>query len=128
MYIFPIARKSPLVAGFSVSGKRSVSADALSQGGDARRVFFQRFGADRAHFSAFAVDVERTTVVCVQMRIERRVAQFGIGECHCQQMLFDGVAGRVKSWRMFETANHGRAGAFDVRMRGAVSGWKRASE
>ena len=32
MYIFPIVRKSPLVAGFSASGKRGASADALSQG------------------------------------------------------------------------------------------------
>ena len=79
-------------------------------------VVFPALRGGRAHL----VCGEGAAVVGVKLRVERGVAQFGVGECHCQQVLFDVVAGRVELGRLCEAADDSGTGAFDMRVFGAM--------
>ena len=80
-------------------------------------MLFQLGNGDGAHVGTFAVSGKRLLVGSAEMgAVEVAVAQFGVGECHAEDMGGDFITGRIKRRAVGKAPRHGITGARDMRV------------
>ena len=80
-------------------------------------MLFKLGNGDGAHVGAFAVGGKRLLVGNAEMgAVEVAVAQFGIGECHAEDVGGDFITCRIQRRAVGEAARHGITGARDMRV------------